>query len=87
MILITLARALGVAVRLRVHGSTVLLAALTTAVVSSLGTALSVGVVTTTAAPAYAAASDAPTRVTVMGTLMDELGCASDWDEAVPRPI
>ena len=65
----------------RIHGSTTFIATLATALVTGLGTALSLGVVTTTAAPAYAAATDVPSRVTVMGTLMDELGCARDWDE------
>ncbi len=34
------------------------------------------------AAPAAADHTDPPERVTVMGTLMQELGCGADWDEA-----
>ncbi len=34
-----------------------------------------------TPAPATADHTEAPTRVTLMGTLMDELGCATEWDE------
>jgi glycosidase len=34
------------------------------------------------AAPAVADHTDVPDRVTLMGSLMDELGCASEWNEA-----
>ena len=61
--------------------TTTLLAALTTSLVTLAGTALTAGAVVT-AVPSVAAAAAPPTRVTVMGTLMDELGCASDWDES-----
>ncbi|MCF6377484.1 alpha-amylase [Nocardioides KLBMP 9356] len=65
--------------RPHIRRSTTLLAALTTSVVTLAGTALTAGVVATTAAPAAGAPPD---RVTVMGSLMDELGCASEWDES-----
>lgn len=51
----------------------VLLAVL--ALLAALGVPLSAG-------PADADHTATPTRVTLMGSLMDELGCASDWDEA-----
>src|SRR6188508_1727953 len=45
------------------------------------GAALVVAPVVVGAAPATADHTDLPTRVTLMGSLMSELGCPTDWSE------
>ncbi|HET6967119.1 MAG TPA: alpha-amylase family glycosyl hydrolase, partial [Ornithinibacter sp.] len=48
----------------------------------AVGAALVAAPVVVTAAPASADHTDLPTRVTLMGSLMSELGCEEDWDGA-----
>ncbi|GAA4406957.1 hypothetical protein GCM10023168_22480 [Fodinibacter luteus] len=45
------------------------------------GAALALAPAVVTAAPAAADHTDVPERVTLMGSLMDELGCTADWSE------
>lgn len=42
---------------------------------------LAAGTATVAPGPALADHVDPPGRVTLMGSLMSELGCATDWDE------
>ena len=48
---------------------------------AAVGAALVAAPALVIAAPAVADHTDTPTRVTLMGSLMDELGCADDWSE------
>jgi glycosidase len=48
----------------------------------AVGAALVATPALVTAGPAAADHTDTPTRVTLMGSLMSELGCAADWSES-----